>query len=75
MGWIMSLNTEVKRPRADGTAARPRESRSPPGSFFYPSSPSMRGFLFDYPFSDVSCLKENSDEGIEFWRDPLGYRW
>ena len=33
-GRVPIPNTEVKRPRADGTAARPRESRSPPGSFF-----------------------------------------
>ena len=44
-------NTEVKRSRADGTAVRPRESRSLP-AFFIAYSPLFRVvFLFIYPYT------------------------
>ena len=40
-------NTEVKRSRADGTAVRPRESRSLP-AFFIAFSPLFRVVFFVY---------------------------
>ena len=57
-------NTEVKRSRADGTAARPRESRSLPAFFYCISIHSLSGFFF-------SILLHRIYEGEIIFNFPL----